>query len=219
MRPEIRNLPFHPDVAILPLQIRTHRSHQIPHRPGAPLRRTKTETELIGRSHEGKFTPVPRTVSREQRTRKVELLAQSPNHIHQNRKHNAHHNRSRQRKIESRILPTINNVPRKPPNRKISPAEQNEHQSDNHNGRTQKHQHFAQVRHSKSLTHSQPLHAARNARICSHEMPPDLPRTLTRCHCHSGSKYFRGRTHRRAASPPRPRKQICPRVPGRGSTP
>src|SRR5580693_6662965 len=94
----------------------------------------------------------PRTANRER-----ELLAQLPNEVHQNRKHNADHNRSRQRKIENRVLTTINNVPRKPPDRKVSAAEQNEHQSDNHDGHTQKHQQFAQVRHGKSLTHSHPL--------------------------------------------------------------
>jgi hypothetical protein len=47
MRPEIRNLALHPDVAILALEIRAHRRHQIAHRPHAPLWRLELQPELI----------------------------------------------------------------------------------------------------------------------------------------------------------------------------
>src|SRR5271156_2064450 len=70
MRPKIRNLAFHPNVAILPLQMRARGRHQIAHRPGASLRRPETEPELIGRSHERSLAEneEPGTENREPRT-------------------------------------------------------------------------------------------------------------------------------------------------------
>src|SRR5208283_6223143 len=67
VRPEVRNLTFHPDVAIFPLKVRAHRRHQIAYRPGAPLRRPETEPELIRGSHAEEFTAGAR-LRREPRT-------------------------------------------------------------------------------------------------------------------------------------------------------
>src|ERR1700687_2719210 len=83
----------------------------------------------------------------------LKLLPHPSNHVQQNRKHHADHNRSRERKIESRILAAIDNVARKPANRKIGPVKQNERQPNDDDSPTEQHQQFAQVRHTKSLNH------------------------------------------------------------------
>ena len=51
MRPEIRNLAFHPGIAILALDMGAHRGHQIAHRPDAPVKRPEAEPKLIGGRH------------------------------------------------------------------------------------------------------------------------------------------------------------------------
>ena len=51
MRPEIGNLPFHPGIAILALNMSTNRRHQITHRPYAAIEWLKTESKLVGGGH------------------------------------------------------------------------------------------------------------------------------------------------------------------------
>ena len=51
VRAEIRNLTFHPRIAILTFNMRAHRRHQIAHRPYAAIQRLETESELVGRRH------------------------------------------------------------------------------------------------------------------------------------------------------------------------
>src|SRR6266550_8574703 len=51
MRPEIGNLTFYPSIAVLALDMRAHRRHQIVHRPYAAIGRLETESELAGRRH------------------------------------------------------------------------------------------------------------------------------------------------------------------------
>ena len=51
VRAEIRNLAFHPGIAIFPFNMRADRRHQIAHRPYAAIHRLETESELVGRRH------------------------------------------------------------------------------------------------------------------------------------------------------------------------
>src|SRR6478672_2529115 len=51
VRPEIRDLSFHPGIAILALDVSAHRGHQIAHRPDTAIRGPETESELVSGTH------------------------------------------------------------------------------------------------------------------------------------------------------------------------
>ena len=51
VRAKIRDLPFHPGIAVLALNMRADRRHQIAHRPYAAIGRFETESQLIGGGH------------------------------------------------------------------------------------------------------------------------------------------------------------------------
>ena len=130
---------------------------------------------------------------------RIALVAKLSDYVKDQREYNADQDRSRERKIESRILAAIDNVTRKPANRNVSPAQQNERQPDDDDDPTEQHQQFAQVCHTKSLNHpsiQMSPQRAESARICSHEKPSDIPRTLARRHRAGRAKYIRGRDHR-----------------------
>src|SRR4029079_19251510 len=48
---EIRDLTFHPGVAVLAFNVGAQRGHQIAHRPDAAIGRLETESELVSRTH------------------------------------------------------------------------------------------------------------------------------------------------------------------------
>jgi hypothetical protein len=56
MGTKVRNLTFHPGIAIFPFNVGTNCGDQVAHLPDTPIRWSKTESELIGRSHGQEFT-------------------------------------------------------------------------------------------------------------------------------------------------------------------
>jgi|SRR5579872_3644906 len=68
-----------------------------------------------------------------------------------NRKHQAEQNRSCQRKIENSVLSPINKIARKPPQRKVGPSKQSQHQPEDDDRGADEQQQSAQICHSKSL--------------------------------------------------------------------
>jgi hypothetical protein len=51
MRPEIRDLAFHPGISILTLNMSADRRYQIAHRPNPAIGWFETESKLVGGGH------------------------------------------------------------------------------------------------------------------------------------------------------------------------
>jgi len=71
----------------------------------------------------------------------------SPQNIQHNRQHHAQQHRSRQRKINSRTLPAIYDVPRQPSQRQVRPPQQSQRDSRRHQHHAEDDQHLSQISH------------------------------------------------------------------------
>jgi hypothetical protein len=81
----------------------------------------------------------------------TQLLSQLPHQPHDYRQHHAHQNRSRQRKIKSSVLPSINNVPWQPSQRQSKLPRDHHHQADDDQQRAQPNQNSTHLIHFPSL--------------------------------------------------------------------
>src|ERR1700689_1165157 len=83
--------------------------------------------------------------------RSLQLSAEPPNHIQQDRQQHAQNNGGRQRKIESCVLSAVKDVARQTPKGEAGLAKEEKQQPNRHQGHPEKHQNLTEFGHGFSL--------------------------------------------------------------------
>src|SRR5579864_3624420 len=129
LRSQVGDLTFYPRVRVLTFDMRPHRSDQVADPPHSALRRTKTESQLVGCTHSPavypRLTPEPR------------------NHVQNERERYTQEDRSGQGKIENRVLAAVDDISRQSSQRQPGLAQEYEHHPQKNDRSADEHQQFA----------------------------------------------------------------------------